>query len=553
MKGAELIFAPLGGCREIGMNLNAYGYGPPEDRRWIIVDVGVTFGDDSTPGVDLIMPDPVYLEGFADQIEAIILTHAHEDHIGAIGWLWPRLRAPIYATPFTAYLVAEKLRERGLEGQAKLHIMQLQETRQFGPFEVELITLTHSIPEPNGLAIRTPLGVVLHTGDWKIDPDPIIGEDFDQAKIEQLGREGILAIVCDSTNVFEEGEAGSEGMAREALKRAVAEQTGKVAITSFASNVARLQSCCEAARANDRSVCLVGRSMLRIVGAAQSVGMLKGFQFIDPEDAADLPAHHVLYLCTGSQGEPNAALARIARGDHPSVKLGQDDTVIFSSRVIPGNERAIGEIQNTLAERNIKLVTARQFDIHVSGHPCRDELRRMYMWARPQIAVPVHGERRHIMEHARFAKSLQVPYAIAPDNGHIIRLAPGPVELIDEVPVGRLHVDGEVLTSDKAGGMWERRKIAYNGHLTVSVVIAKGKIEDGPIIVGRGFSEPDGRPADESMEPIDDAAEAALANLKRGDFGDDEKIEKALVKAVRRAAENQFGKRPLIDVTIHRV
>lgn len=553
MKDAELIFAPLGGCREIGMNLNAYGYGPPDDRRWIIVDVGVTFGDDTTPGVDLIMPDPVYLESFADQIEAIILTHAHEDHIGAIGWLWPRLRAPIYATPFTAYLVAEKLRERGLEGQAELRVMQLQETRQFGPFEVELVTLTHSIPEPNGLAIRTPLGLILHTGDWKIDPDPIIGEDFDQAKIEQLGREGILAIVCDSTNVFEEGEAGSEGMAREALKRAVAEQTGKVAITSFASNVARLQSCCEAARANDRSVCLVGRSMLRIVAAAQSVGLLKGFQFIDPEDAADLPAQHVLYLCTGSQGEPNAALARIARGDHPSVKLGEDDTVIFSSRVIPGNERAIGEIQNTLAERNIKLVTARQFDIHVSGHPCRDELRRMYMWARPKIAVPVHGERRHIMEHARFAKSLQVPEAIAPDNGHIIKLAPGPVELIDEVPVGRLHVDGEVLTSDKAGGMWERRKIAYNGHLTVSVVIAKGKVEDGPIVVGRGFSEPDGRPADESMEPVDDAAEAALANLKRGDFGDDEKIEKALVKAVRRAAENQFGKRPLIDVTIHRV
>jgi len=553
MKGAELIFAPLGGCREIGMNLNAYGYGPPDDRRWIIVDVGVTFGDDSTPGVDLIMPDPVYLEGFADQIEAIILTHAHEDHIGAIGWLWPKLRAPIYATPFTAYLVAEKLRERGLDGEAPLHIMQLRETRTFGPFEVEMVTLTHSIPEPNGLAIRTPLGLILHTGDWKIDPDPIIGEDFDQAKIEELGREGILAMVCDSTNVFEDGEAGSEGMAREALRRAVAEQTGRVAITSFASNVARVQSACEAARANDRSVCLVGRSMFRIVGAAQSVGLLKGFEFISPEDAADLPGHHVLYLCTGSQGEPNAALARIARGDHPSVKLGADDSVIFSSRVIPGNERAIGEIQNTLAERNIKLVTARQFDIHVSGHPCRDELRRMYMWARPQIAVPVHGERRHIMEHARYAKSLQVPQAITPDNGQVIRLAPGPVEVIDEVAVGRLHVDGEVLTSDKAGGMWERRKIAYNGHLTVSVVIAKGKIEDGPIIVGRGFSEPDGRPADESMEPLDDAAEAALAGLKRGDFSDDEKIEKALLRAVRRAAEAQFGKRPLIDITIHRI
>jgi ribonuclease J len=553
MSKAELIFAPLGGCREIGMNLNAYGYGPPEDRRWIIVDVGVTFGDDSTPGVDLIMPDPVWLEGFAGDIEAIVLTHAHEDHIGAIGWLWPKLRAPIYATPFTAYLVNEKLKERGLDSEAKLHIMQLGETRQFGPFEVELVTLTHSIPEPNGLAIRTPLGLILHTGDWKIDPDPLIGEDFDQAKIEQLGREGILAMVCDSTNVFEEGEAGSEGSARKALIEAVADQTGKVAITAFASNVARVQSACQAAKANDRSVCLVGRSMIRIVAAAQSVGLLKEFSFLEPEDAADLPDRHVLYLCTGSQGEPNAALARIARGDHPSVKMGKGDSVIFSSRVIPGNERSISEIQNTLAERGIRLVTSRQFDIHVSGHPHRDELRRMYAWAKPKIAVPVHGERRHIMEHARFAKSLQVPEAITPDNGDVIRLAPGPVELIDQVPAGRLHVDGQVLTSDKAGGMWERRKMAYNGHLAVSLVISKGRVEDGPIIVARGFSEPDGRPADESMEPIDEAAEAAIDALKKADFNDDEKIERVLTKAVRRAAEVNFGKRPLVDITIHRI
>lgn len=553
MKGDELVFAPLGGCREIGMNLNAYGFGPPDNRRWIIVDVGVTFGDDTTPGVDLIMPDPVYLESYTDDIEAIILTHAHEDHIGAIAWLWPKLRAPIYATPFTAYLVNEKLRERGLDKEAPLHIMQLRERRQFGPFDVEMVTLTHSIPEPNGLAIRTPLGMILHTGDWKIDPDPLIGEDFDQAKIEELGREGILAMVCDSTNVFEEGEAGSEGMAREALRRAVAEQTGRVAITAFASNVARVQSACEAARANNRSVCLLGRSMIRVVGAAQSVGMLQGFTFIDPNEAVSLPPQHVLYLCTGSQGETNAALARVARGDHPVVKLGSEDTVIFSSRVIPGNEKSIAAVQNMLAERNIKLVTDRQFDIHVSGHPCRDELRRMYLWAKPRIAVPVHGERRHIMEHARYAKSLQVPEAITPDNGDLIRLAPGLVEVVDQVPAGRLHVDGEVLTSDKAGGMWERKKMAYNGHISVSVVIAKGKIEDGPAIVARGFSEPDGRPADESLEPIDEAAEDAMAALKRGDFGDDEKIEKALTRAVRRAAEVQFGKRPLVDITIHRI
>ncbi len=552
-KGDELVFAPLGGCREIGMNLNAYGYGPADNRRWIVVDVGVTFGDDTTPGVDLIMPDPTYLETYAEDIEAIILTHAHEDHIGAIAWLWPKLRAPIYATPFTAYLVMEKLRERGLDVEAKVNILQLREKRQFGPFEVEMITLTHSIPEPNGLAIRTPLGTILHTGDWKIDPDPIIGEDFDQAKIEQLGNEGILAMVCDSTNVFEEGEAGSEGMAREALRRAVAEQTGRVAITAFASNVARVQSACEAARANDRSICLLGRSMVRIAGAAQSVGLLTEFDFITPEAASYLPPRNVLFLCTGSQGEPNAALARIARGDHPSVKLSADDTVIFSSRVIPGNERSISAIQNMLAERNIKLVTDRQFDIHVSGHPCRDELRRMYMWAKPQIAVPVHGERRHVMEHARFAKSLQVPQAITPDNGDIVRLAPGPAEIIDQVPAGRLHVDGQVLTSDKAGGMSERKKIAYNGHLTVSVVISKGRVEDGPIIVARGFSEPDGRAADESLEAIDNAAEHALETIKRNDLNDDEKVERALVRAIRRAAETNFGKRPLVDVTIHRI
>jgi ribonuclease J len=553
MKDAELVFLPLGGCREIGMNLNAYGYGPPHDRRWIVVDVGVTFGDESTPGIDLIMPDPTFLEGVADSIDAIILTHAHEDHIGAIAWLWPRLRAPIYATPFTAYLVNEKLRERGLQNEADLHHLQLREKRQFGPFEVELVTLTHSIPEPNGLAIRTPLGVVLHTGDWKIDPDPLVGEDFDQAKIEELGKAGVLAMVCDSTNVFEEGEAGSEATARDALKVAVAEQTGRVAITAFASNVARVQSACEAARANGRSICLVGRSMLRIVDAARTVGILTEFDFVSPDEAGNLPAERVLYLCTGSQGEPNAALARIARGDHPSVKLGERDTVIFSSRVIPGNERSIAQIQNLLADRNIKLVTPNQFDIHVSGHPCRDELRRMYLWARPKISVPVHGERRHIMEHARFAKSLQVPQAVTPDNGQMIRLAPGPVAVVDEVPSGRLYLDGDKLTPEGAGGLWERKRMSWNGHITVSVVIGKGRVEDGPTIIARGYSEADGRPADESLEPMDEAADAALRGMSKSDLGDDEKVERALTRAIRKVSETAFRKRPLVDVTIHRV
>jgi ribonuclease J len=553
MKGDELLFAPLGGCREIGMNLNAYAYGPPKNRRWIVVDVGVTFGDDTTPGVDLIMPDPVYLEGERDRIEAIILTHAHEDHIGAIAWLWPKLRAPIYATPFTAFLVREKLRERGLEKEAEVHIMDLRGRRTFGPFDVELVTLTHSIPEPNGLAIRTPLGMILHTGDWKIDPDPLIGEDFDQAKIEELGREGILAIVCDSTNVFEEGEAGSEGTARAALIEAVAKETGRVAITSFASNVARVESACVAAKANGRGICLVGRSMMRITAAARSVGMLEGVEFLEPAEASALAPEQVLYLCTGSQGEPRAALAKIAKGEHPFVKLAKGDAVIFSSRVIPGNERSIGAIQNLLADREIKLVTPKHGNIHVSGHPCRDELRRMYLWAKPKISVPVHGERRHIMEHARYALSLQVPQALTPNNGDVIRLAPGTPQQIDEVPTGRLYLDGQTLTPEGAGGMWERKKIAWNGYVGISVVLDANKLVDGPVVVVKGFSEADGRPADESLEALDEAADAAMRSLKKAELGEDEAVEKVLTRAVRRAAEQTFGKRPLVDVVIHRL
>jgi ribonuclease J len=553
MKNAELVFLPLGGCREIGMNLNAYGYGPPNRRRWIIVDVGVTFGDDSTPGIDLIMPDPEFLEDQKGMIEAIILTHAHEDHIGAIGWLWPKLGAPIYATPFTAYLVKEKLREAGHQSAADLNILQLREKRTFGPFEVELITLTHSIPEPNGLAIRTPLGTVLHTGDWKIDPDPLIGEDFDKAKIEQLGAEGVLAIVCDSTNVFEEGEAGSEATARDALRRVVGEFKGRVAIACFASNVARLQSACEAARANGRSICLLGRSMLRITDAARSVGLLTDFDFLSPEAAASMPRERILYLCTGSQGEPNAALSKLARGDHPSAVLGQGDTVIFSSRVIPGNEKAIGAVQNALADRGVELITSRRDTIHVSGHPCRDELRRMYAWARPQIAIPVHGERRHVIEHARLARSLQVPQTVTPNNGDVVRLAPGLAEIIDEVPSGRLYLDGSILLPAGSAGLKERRKLSMGGYVGVSVVLRAGRWAGPPMVTARGFSESDGGPADESLAALDEAAEAAIREVGKADLEDDERIERVLVRAIRRSAEATFGKRPLIDVTIHRV
>jgi ribonuclease J len=551
----ELVFLPLGGCNEIGMNLNAYGYGPPTDRKWILVDVGVTFGDDRTPGVDLIMPDPEFLEGEAHNILAIILTHAHEDHIGAIGHLWPRIKAPVYATPFTAELVKDKLNETGLDKQVELHTVPLGAELEFGPFKVEFVTLTHSIPEPNGLAITTPLGLILHTGDWKIDPDPMIGDDFDQAAIERLGKAGVLAMVCDSTNVFVEGEAGSEGDVRKELIKLIGELSGRVAVTGFASNVARVESIAMAAEANGRRVCLVGRSMHRITNAAKTVGLLQGLKpFIEDDEAGRFPPDKILYLCTGSQGEPRAALSRIARGDHPHVRLGKGDTIVFSSRVIPGNEKAIFAMQDSLAEQGVRLITERVRDVHVSGHPCRDELRRMYQWAKPQIAVPVHGERRHILEHAAFALTLQVPQSVAPRNGDMIRLAPGEPVVIDEVPSGRLLLDGKRLVPEGAMSLKDRRRIAQGGYLAISVVLdGKGRIKDGPAILARGLSEVDGGLADASLEALEDAAEEAINRLKPSELDDDMAIERSVIRSVRKAADITFGKRPLMDVLVLRV
>ena len=554
MTQTELLFLPLGGCREIGMNLNAYAYGDVANRRWIIVDVGVTFGDHNTPGIDLIMPDPSFLETEIERIEAIILTHAHEDHIGAIAHLWPRLRAPIYATPFTMKLVEDKLGEQGLLDDVELHLAHPGEVRKAGVFEFEYIHLTHSIPEPHGLMIRTPAGVVFHTGDWKIDPNPLVGRNFDEERVKKLGDDGVLAMVCDSTNVFVEGEAGSEETVRDELIKLVGELDGRVAITTFASNVARLESCCVAAQRNGRSVALVGRSMFRITDAAQSVGFLKGINFIEADEAAQLPPENVLYLCTGSQGEPRAALSRIARGDHPHVELGAGDAILFSSRVIPGNEREIFDLQNMLAEKGVEVITDRQRHIHVSGHPCRDELRRMYQWVRPEIAVPVHGERRHVQEHARLAKTLQVAETVTPNNGELVRLWPGDPEIVDEVPSGRLYLDGAVLTPENAGGLIERKRLSYSGYISVSIALdAKSRVKDGPVVISRGFSESDGRVADESLEALDDAADTALARVAAKHLDDDEKIEKTIGRAVRKAAEGVFGKRPIVDVTVLRV
>ncbi len=539
------------------MNLNAYGYGPPDARQWIIVDIGVTFGrEDTTPGVELILPDPAYLEDERDNIIAIVLTHAHEDHIGALGWLWPRLKVPVYATPFTAALVREKLREHGLLEKVPLTEIPLKGNLKLGPFDIDFVTLTHSIPEPNGLAIRTPLGLIWHTGDWKIDPDPLIGETTDEAKLREMADEGVLAMVCDSTNVFVEGTAGSEAEVREKLTEVIKKRKGRVAVTAFASNVARVETALLAARAAGRTPCLVGRSMIRIYNAAKSVGLLRDTpQVIDEDDADTLPDENILFLCTGSQGEARAALSRIARGDHRNVSLRQGDTVIFSSRVIPGNEAAIHKLHEQFLARGVELVTAdSEHLIHVSGHPARDELKQMYAWARPRIAIPVHGEQRHIREHVKLALELQVPEAIGPNNGDMIRLAPGPATVIDEVPAGRLYVDGANIIPAEDDSLKDRRRLGAEGSAHVSLALSgKNAIVAGPTVNVRGISMPDEEDFELALEKLEDAAKAAFQRLKHQEREDDELVEQAVMRSVRKAAEKLWRKRPLVDVTVLRL
>ncbi len=547
----RLVFVPLGGSGEIGMNLNLYGYGPPGREKWIIVDLGVTFGDATTPGVEVIMPDPAFIAERADDLLGIVLTHAHEDHMGAVAALWPRLKAPVYATPFTAYLVRDRLEEAGLADQVVLREVPLNGHVSLGPFEIDLVTLTHSIPEPNGLLIDTPAGLVLHTGDWKIDPDPLIGEATDAQALRKAGERGILAMVCDSTNVLTEGEAGSELGVRDELIRLVGEQSGRVAIAAFASNVARLQSAVQAAEANGRSVCLVGRSMHRMIGAARHIGLFADARpFIDEEEAARLPRARVLYLCTGSQGEPRAALSRIAAGMHRHVKLSPGDTVLFSSRVIPGNEKAIFALQNQLASQGVAVIGEKDRHIHVSGHPCRDELRQMYAWARPHIAIPVHGERRHLIAHARLAREMQVAHGFAPRNGDMIALSQDGAELVDEVPAGRLYRDGSVLSPAEGGALRERKKLAFGGSVSIALAVNQaGQVVSGPEANLYGLPEPE-QGFDAAVETLCEAAHNAVQAMPRHLRGDDRAIEDLVLRAVRRAAPPIWGKRPHVDVIV---
>jgi ribonuclease J len=539
----ELVFLPLGGSGEIGMNFNAYGFGPPSRRKWIILDCGVLFGRETdTPGVDVIMPDIRYLAERAEDVLGIVATHAHEDHIGAIGLLWPMLKCPIYATPFTAVLIEGKLEEQGLRERVRVKQVPLGGHLQLGPFTLDFISITHSIPEPNLVAIRTPLGVVAHTGDWKIDPEPLLGEKTDAARIQALGDEGVLALVCDSTNALNQGHSGSEAKVRDSLIELVATLKGRVAVTAFASNVARLTSIAEAARRSRRKIALVGRSMHKIVQAAKDTGYLKDFPpVLDADDAAELPARDVLYLCTGSQGEPRAALSRIAEGNHPSVSLGKGDAVIFSSRIIPGNELPIFALHNALSALGVEVLTEQDHFVHVSGHPAREELAQMYRWTRPRIAVPVHGELRHMSEHARLAKSLQVPEALVPQNGQLFRLAPGPAELIDEVPAGRVHLDGRVLVGEGEGLAKARRAMAFAGLIAITLVLdGKGRVAAEPAILIEGIPE-----------PVHEAIRVAVEDLtRRARRADPDELAESVRRAARRAAHDAWGKKPVTRVTV---
>lgn len=551
----DFVFLPLGGSGEIGMNLNLFGAGVPGQRQWVIVDLGVTFGNAETPGVDVIMPDTEFIEDRRHDLLGIVLTHAHEDHMGALARLWPRLRCPVYATPFTMWLVKDRLAEAGLLGEVELIEIPLQGSFELGPFQFDLITLTHSIPEPNALAIRTEFGTVLHTGDWKIDPSPQIGEGVDEAALRALGDEGVIAMICDSTNVFSPGESGSEEGVRKELRQLIGEFDGKsVAVATFASNVARLQSVMYAARENNRSVCLIGRSMKRMTAAAKAVGLLSDVgHILSEEEASAMPVGHVLYLCTGSQGEPRAALSRIAEGSHRSVKFKSGDVVVFSSKIIPGNEKAIFALQNALADDGVEIITEKDRPVHVSGHPNRDELKRMYEWVRPRIAIPVHGERRHLLEHAKFSKTVGAETSIPGRNGEMIRLAPNGPKVVDIVPSGRLYEDGGEIVPSTDDGLRLRKKMAYAGHIGVSLVVnEKGRLISGPEPRIVGF--PEGRRGevlDGLLDAVIEAAEQAFGELSQRSRKDEDGIEEKIRGRVKRVVRDLTGKRAVVEIHAH--
>lgn len=537
--GKELLFLALGGSGEIGMNANLYGC----DGKWIMLDLGVSFGSQDYPGIDIVMPDLEFIEDRKADLLGIILTHGHEDHIGAIPYLAADLGVPLYANRFTAGLIAHKLAEEGLEKEVELKVVDIDAQFRIGPFGIRLMPLAHSILEMSAAVINTPYGRVFHTGDWKLDDDPVIGTPSSAAALTAVGDEGVDVLVCDSTNAFNAQASGTEGGVRDGLLAAVGAAKGRVVVTTFASNAARLDTLGQVAKATGRTLCVAGRSLDRILGVARTAGYLKDFPAtVDFDEAMRLPRDKVMIVATGGQGEPRAALARIAEGIH-QIKLEAGDTVVFSSKQIPGNEIAIGRIMNQLAARDILTVTEKQAHIHVSGHPGQPELAALYGWLRPRLIVPVHGEIRHMHEQARFALEQRVPDALVQENGDLVRLAPGPARILERVRSGRLILDGDVILPADGETINERRKLSFYGQISVAVVLSRGKFADSAI-------QYRGVPVEDEREAFLDEMNAAAEKSAKSPARDRDALKEAIRLGVRRIATDWTGKKPIVDVLI---
>jgi len=545
-KPEELVFAPLGGVGEIGMNLSIYGLGSRQQRAWLAVDLGVSFGDEEhLPGIDLIMPDIGFLEKERKNLMGLVLTHAHEDHFGAIIDLWPKLRCPIYATQFSAALFEAKLAAERNAPKIPVTVVPSGGRVDIGPFNVEFIPVAHSIPESHALAIHTEAGIVLHTGDWKIDPTPIIGRPTDEKRLRELGDEGVLALIGDSTNAVRDGRSPSEAEVARTITELVKAAKGRVAVTTFASNVARLKAVADAARAADREVVVVGRAMERVSQVARETGYFDGVQNFRSTDVyGHLPQDKVLALCTGSQGEARAALARIANDDHPEITLNRGDCVIFSSRTIPGNEKAVGSIINNLVLQGVEVITDRDHLVHVSGHPRRDELRDMISWVRPQLLIPVHGEALHLHEHAKLARAAGVPRVLVIRNGDLVKLGPGDPGIIGEVPSGRLYKDGTILEDSKSRAVVERRRMGFSGCAFVAIAMTEqGELADDPAVDLVGIPEKtrEGEPFDDL---VFDAVVSTVEGLPKARRRDADALGESVRRAVRAVINEHWGKKP---------
>ncbi|WP_439528679.1 ribonuclease J [Pannonibacter sp.] len=550
----EIVFLPLGGVGEIGMNLGLYGYGPEDDRTWLVVDVGVTFAGPELPGIDLVLPDISFLEAEKDRIAGIVITHAHEDHYGGLVHLWPLLRAPVYATPFTAGMIEAKVEgEPGAE-DIPVTVVQQGQRLNIGPFDVEFVAMSHSIPEPCGLALRFQEGMVLHTGDWKIDLKPGLGLPIDLKRLEELGNEGVTALVCDSTNAYRDGFSPSESDVGAELTRIMREAKHRVAVTTFSSNVARIRAIAEAAAAADRNLVVVGRSMRRVIDVAGELGYLDGLPpFLDEDSYGFLPREKTVLLCTGSQGEERAALSRIAAGSHRNIALAKGDTVIFSARTIPGNEKEVGAVVNGLAKTGVQIVTDRDALVHVSGHPRRGELAELYKLVQPKVVVPVHGEPFHLAAHGEFARSQGIGSVVIAGNGDIIRLFPGDAKVIDEAPFGLTVVDGNVMGDPEMTGVKERRKLAIAGALVVSVVLNRaGDMMDDPAVALFGIPETDTE-GDPMEEIVRKAVTGALSGIPKARRKDDDMVAEALRRAARASVTSVWGKKALCKALVTRV